>query len=102
MKLNLKHYKFEKTKKILKTQGFLISSVGCFKSLKYNTRKHNNLTCFLVKNNICKIIFANSIFNRFKFLLSSSVILLELNSYKFNYFKILKNLNVIGIKLYNG
>ena len=100
MKLNLKHYKFEKTKKILKTQGFLIISVGCFKSLKDNTRKHN-LTCFLVKNNICKIIFANSIFKNFKFLLSSSVILVKLNFYESNYFKNLKNLNVIGIKVYN-
>jgi hypothetical protein len=99
MRLNLKHYKFEKTKKILKTQGFLIISVGCFKTLK-DTRKHK-LTCFLVKNNICKIIFENSIFNYFKFLLSSSVILVKLNFCEANYFKKLKNLNVIGIKIYD-
>ena len=100
MKLSLKHYKFKKTKKILKTQGFLIISVGCFKALKDNIRKHN-LTCFLVNNNICEIIFKNSIFNHFKFLLSSSIILLKLSSYKYNYLKKLKNLNVIGIKVHN-
>ena len=98
MKLKLKHYKFEKTKKILKTQEFLIASVGCFKALKDNTFKHK-LICFLVKNTICKIIFNSSTFIRFKFLLGSSLIFVNLNSYKTNYFKKLKNLNILGVKV---
>ena len=98
MKLNLKHYKFEKTKKVLRSKGFLIVSVGCFKTLQDRTRKYN-LKRFLVKNNICQLIFKSSIFYTFKFLLGSSVVFVDLNSY--NYLNKLKNLSIIGIKLYD-
>ena len=100
MKLKLKHYKFEKAKNLLKTQGFLIASVGCFKTLKDNTLKYK-LSCFLAKNTICKIIFKNSIFTYFKFLLGSSIIFINLNFHRVSHFKTIKNLNIIGVKLYD-
>lgn len=100
MKLNLKHYKFEKTKTLLKTQGFIIISAGCFKTLEKNARKYK-LKCFLVKNNICRTIFKKSIFQNFKFLFVCSVIFADLNFYKLDYFKQIKNAKVIGVKLYD-
>lgn len=100
MKLNLKHYKFEKTKTLLKTQGFLIISAGCFKTLENDARKYK-LKCFLAKNNICRTIFKTSIFQNFKFLFVCSVVFVDLNFNKLNYFKQIKNAKLIGVKLYD-
>ena len=74
-------------------------SVGCLKSLK-DSRKHK-LTCFLIKDSICKTILKNSIFNHFRFLSIRSVVLTKLNFVEANHLKNLKDLSVVGIKIYD-